>query len=216
MEMQTQFLTSMTRVFNEMRQTQHNMPPPPPPVEHRLGEFLRTRPPVLTQVNDPLEADDWLKTMEKKLMIVRCSDREKVMFAAHQLAGPCSDWWDTYSSTYQDADAITWNDFKSSFRGHFIPAGLMELKRKEFSELKQGSMRVTEYLNRFINMARYAPEEVSTDAKKQYRFINGLTDELQLYVGSNDYANFQKLVDKVLITESKLHDVECNKRKFAS
>jgi UDP-galactopyranose mutase len=92
----------------------------------------------------------------------------------------------------------------------------MELKRKEFSELKQGSMRVTEYLNRFINMARYAPEEVSTDAKKQYRFINGLTDELQLYVGSNDYANFQKLVDKVLITESKLHDVECNKRKFAS
>jgi hypothetical protein len=28
-------------------------------------------------------AEDWLKGMEKKLMITQCTDREKVLFAAH-------------------------------------------------------------------------------------------------------------------------------------
>jgi hypothetical protein len=28
-------------------------------------------------------AEDWLKGMEKKLMITQCTDHEKVLFAAH-------------------------------------------------------------------------------------------------------------------------------------
>jgi hypothetical protein len=36
---------------------------------------------------DPLEAKDWLKGVEKKLMIAQCTDHEKVLFAMHQLFG---------------------------------------------------------------------------------------------------------------------------------
>jgi hypothetical protein len=32
-----------------------------------------------------MEAEDWLKGVEKKLVIVQCMDREKVLFAMHQL-----------------------------------------------------------------------------------------------------------------------------------
>jgi hypothetical protein len=32
---------------------------------------------------DPMEAEDWLKGVEKKLVIARCMDREKVLFATH-------------------------------------------------------------------------------------------------------------------------------------
>jgi hypothetical protein len=34
-----------------------------------------------------MEAKDWLKGVEKKLVIAQCMDREKVLFAAHQLFG---------------------------------------------------------------------------------------------------------------------------------
>jgi hypothetical protein len=34
-----------------------------------------------------MEAEDWLKGVEKKLVIAQCMDREKVLFAAHQLYG---------------------------------------------------------------------------------------------------------------------------------
>jgi hypothetical protein len=34
-----------------------------------------------------MEAEDWLMGVEKKLVIAQCMDREKVLFAAHQLYG---------------------------------------------------------------------------------------------------------------------------------
>jgi hypothetical protein len=34
-----------------------------------------------------MDAEDWLKGVEKKLVIAQCTDHEKVFFAAHQLYG---------------------------------------------------------------------------------------------------------------------------------
>ena len=62
---------------------------------------------------------------------------------------------------------------------------------------------MTEYLNRFTQLSRYTPEDVSTDAKKQYLFLNGMHNEIQLQLLNCDYANFQKLVDKVIVVENK-------------
>jgi hypothetical protein len=32
-----------------------------------------------------MDAEDWLKGVEKKLVIAQCTDREKVLFTVHQL-----------------------------------------------------------------------------------------------------------------------------------
>jgi hypothetical protein len=42
----------------------------------------------------------------------------------------------------------------------------MKLKKKEFTDLKQDSMIVNEYLNSFIQLSRYAPNGINTDEKK--------------------------------------------------
>jgi hypothetical protein len=34
-----------------------------------------------------MDAEDWLKGVEKKLVIAQCTDREKVLFAAQKLYG---------------------------------------------------------------------------------------------------------------------------------
>jgi hypothetical protein len=34
-----------------------------------------------------MEAEGWLKGVEKKLVIAQCTDREKVLFTVHQLYG---------------------------------------------------------------------------------------------------------------------------------
>jgi hypothetical protein len=39
----------------------------------------------------------------------------------------------------------------------------MMLKKKEFTNLRQGRMTVNEYLNSFIQMSRYATEDINTD-----------------------------------------------------
>jgi hypothetical protein len=44
---------------------------------------------------------------------------------------------------------------------------MMKLKKKEFEDLKQGSMIVSEYVTSFTQLSRYGPDDVDTDEKKQ-------------------------------------------------
>jgi hypothetical protein len=43
------------------------------------------KPLTFTSSLDPLHTDDWLKSMEKMLIIAQCSDREKVLYASGHL-----------------------------------------------------------------------------------------------------------------------------------
>jgi hypothetical protein len=124
------------------------------------------------------------------------------------LYGPAADWWDAYSVSHPNAKTITWSKFKDSFCAHFIPAGLIELKKQEFRDLTQSNLSVAEYLNRFTYLSRHAPEEVNTDGKKRYHFLNGLHNQIQVQLLNTDYTSFQKLVDKAIIIEAKQAEIE--------
>jgi hypothetical protein len=147
----------------QQQQQQVPLPPPPPPVpprdKHR--EFMSHKPPTFASSPDPLDADDWLKSIEKMLNIAQCTDREKVLYASGRLTGPAADWWDSYTAAHDAADAITWAEFSTQFRNYHIPAGMIKIKKKEFLSLKQGNMSVSEYRDKFIQLSRYAPEEVA-------------------------------------------------------
>jgi hypothetical protein len=162
-----------------------------------------------------MEAEDWLRSIEKKLEIAQCTDQEKVLFAAHQLFRTTVEWWETYRNSHQNVSAITWNGFKAQFKTHYVPRGTLKLKRNEFSELQQGGMTVNEYLNKFTQMSRYAPDEVNTDEKKQDAFLNGLNDETQFQLLNTDYENFQKMVDKAIIVKNKIKEMEKNDKRKA-
>jgi hypothetical protein len=69
-------------------------------------------------------------------------------------------------------------------------------------------MTVNEYLNQFIQLSRYAINDVNTDEKKQDTLLKGLKDEIQFQVLNTDYPNFQHLVDKAIIIKNKLKEME--------
>jgi hypothetical protein len=85
---------------------------------------------------DPMEARDWLKGVENKLVIDQCIDHEKVFFATQQLYGTATNWWETYCNTHANVDTIMWNEFKAHFCTHYVPHFTMKLKKKEFTDLK--------------------------------------------------------------------------------
>jgi hypothetical protein len=149
-----------------------------------------------------MDVDDWLKTMVKKLQVVQCNNREKVLFASHPLEGPAVDWWDAYVKAQEEPESINWQEFRNSFRTHHVPFGVMKLKNKEFKDLKQGSMTVREYVTHFTRLSRYAPDNVDTNEKKQDWFLNGLNDSLAYALEVRDFINFQDMVDKVLVLEN--------------
>jgi hypothetical protein len=121
-----------------------------------------------------------------------------------------------YRNSHQNVGAMTWNEFKARFRTQYIPRGTLKLKKKEFFKLQQDGMTVNEYLNKFTQMSRYAPDEVNTDEKKHDAFQNGLNDGIQLQLLNTDYENFQKMVDKAIIVKNKIKEMEKNGKRKTS
>jgi hypothetical protein len=104
-----------------------------------------------------------LKSVEKKLEVVQCNNCEKVLLASHQLFGPTTDLWDAYVEAHDEPKSINWLEFRAGFCAHHVPQVVIKLKKKEFRDLKQGSMSVNEYVTKFTQLSSYAPHEVNND-----------------------------------------------------
>jgi hypothetical protein len=85
---------------------------------------------------DPMAADDWLKSVEKKLQVVQCNNHEKVLLASHQLSGLAANLWDAYVEAHEEPESINWPEFRAAFRAHHVPQGVIKLMKKEFLDLK--------------------------------------------------------------------------------
>ncbi|KAK1664745.1 hypothetical protein QYE76_052904 [Lolium multiflorum] len=118
----------------------------------KLKNFQNTNPPVFSKTEEPLDADDWLQTMENNLEVAGVEANEKVLFAMHYLAGPARAWW-TSTRAMNGGQVMTWADFKLKFSKYHVPPGLIKKMRDEFRELKQGRMTVVEYRG-FLTLSR--------------------------------------------------------------
>jgi len=139
---------------------------------------MRGNPPTFSYAANPIESEDWLRVLERDLRAAQCTDHEMVLYGPRQLRGTALEWWEAYLAAHESPDYITWDEFKESFRRHHVLEGTITMKKEEFLALKQGSTSVGEYRNCFIQLSRYAPEEVFTDKKKQSHFLKGLIDLL--------------------------------------
>jgi hypothetical protein len=160
-----------------------------------------------------MDADDWLKSTEKKLYVVQCMNCEKVLLASHQLFGPAADWWDAYVEAHDEPEHINWPEFRAAFCAHHVPEGVIKLKKKEFQDLKQGSMSVNEYVTKFTQLSCYALHEVGIDEKQHECFLNDLNDGLAYALEAQDFENFQGMVNKALVLENRIGVME-RKRKL--
>ena len=77
-----------------------------------------------------------------------------------------------------------------AFREYYIPAGVLNRKLTEFLDLRQGSMSVMDYVNKFNYLSQYARTHVDTDEKKRDRFYRGLSCILQKELYMSNYQTF--------------------------
>ena len=140
-----QAINNQTLILEALANAIVNKRPREQTMNDKLTAFLRTKPPTSAGSSNPLEADDWLCVIERKLEPFECQDRDKVLLAAHQLTGTALAWWENYCAAAKDATTITWNEFVKEFRRYHIPAATMKRKADEFRALQQGSMSVEEY-----------------------------------------------------------------------
>jgi hypothetical protein len=146
-----QVLANQTRLIVVLTRSLENQHPNGGRPQDRMGDFLRLKPPTFAGSSNPLDADDWLRTIKRKLEAIGCPKNQCVQLAAHQLSGMALAWWDTFNDAIRDA---TWTEFETAFREHHVPQGIVKLKEDEFWELTQGGRSVSEYVHKFTKLAR--------------------------------------------------------------
>jgi hypothetical protein len=78
----------------------------------------------------------------------------------------------------------------------------MAMKHTEFMKLTQGNKSLTEYLQAFNNLSRYATKFVDTDAKKITSFKRGLSPKLMKTMGTCNCATFNEFINDALTQEN--------------
>jgi hypothetical protein len=166
-------------------------------------DFLSTQPPFFSKAEEPLDADAWLHIIESKfaLLTIPCADSSKASFAAQQLRGAARIWWDNFYAMQPAGHIISWDEFRTAFRAHYIPEGLLERKLNKFLALTQGSNTVLQYAQTFNHLCQYAGYHAENDAKKQDHFCRGLNTKLKECLNLVRANNFSELVNMALTQE---------------
>jgi hypothetical protein len=137
-ELLRKLIINSTRGGNGAR----NIPAPAPTT---YNDFMAMHPPLFTEAGEPLEDDHWLRVMESKFELLRCTEVQKTLFTAQQLRGDANAWWANYITTRPVDYQVSWAEFHGAFCAHYIPASVMRKKRQEFMDLKQGGRSVHDY-----------------------------------------------------------------------
>jgi hypothetical protein len=121
-----QVLANQTRFIEVLTQNLENQRPNGGRLQDRMGDFLRLKPPTFAGSSNPLDVDDWMRTIKRKLEAIGCLENQRVQLAAHQLSGMALAWWDTFNVTIRDA---TWQNLKRLSGSTMCPKDLYSLRR---------------------------------------------------------------------------------------
>ena len=168
---------------------------------------------MFSQTKEPLDVEDWLRTIENNLTVAAVGNNEKVLYASHYLAGTARNWWEGVRARLPVGQVLTWAEFAEAFKKAHIPSALIKRMKDEFCHLRQGGQTVVGYLDRFTQLSRYAPEDVDTEPKRKDRFLDGLHDELQVILVAMQFTDLESLADAAILMEGKMKSVAENRKR---
>src|SRR3954463_14032394 len=67
-----------------------------------IQDFILLKPPVLRCFSEPLEADDWLRSIESKLDTAHVAPDDRVIFAVYFWEGAALQCWENYVAMQPD------------------------------------------------------------------------------------------------------------------
>ena len=94
------------------------------------------------------------------------------------LAGEAKQWWKTFKNSGAAHD-MDWATFVQVFYDRYFPEAKRDAKKKEFIELVQKGLTVSEYEEKFTALSRFAPDMVADEASKAKRFEWGLNPSIR-------------------------------------
>ncbi|KAM6557203.1 hypothetical protein CsatB_022381 [Cannabis sativa] len=181
----------------------------PPNVGDRMEpiyeRFRKQNPPVFEGGPDPLKAEQWMTMIASIFDFMRVENNDRVRCAIYMLRDDARIWWEIVSQGH-NLNTMTWDAFRALFYEKYYNESIRAAQAEEFARLVQGSMTVTEYATKFDRLAKFASDEVASDAARKAKFIRGLEeyiarDVIMAAKQSGIVKTYPQIVDLALTAE---------------
>ncbi|KAJ9544597.1 hypothetical protein OSB04_024304 [Centaurea solstitialis] len=139
----------------------------------------------------------WIEGMESVLHISKCTEGNKVEYAACLLQGRALTWWNTQIQTRgRDATGqISWEDFKKMLKEEFCPRSEIQKLEAELWHHEMKGSDITTYTTRFHELAKLVPHLVAPEQNRVDRYVWGLSPIIRGNVTAADPKTLQEAVN---------------------
>ncbi|CAH9114573.1 unnamed protein product [Cuscuta europaea] len=175
-------------------------------------------PPKYLGEEDHLILEDWIRTFDKLFDSLNCSPEQRVNIAVYYLHQEADHWWAANGPALLGQPGFDWGDFIVALHDRFYPDHVKEANYDEFVNFKQGDLTVQEYHTKFVQLARFAKDLVSTEASMTRRFVNGLNYGAQKFVTVAEPRNLNEAyrkAGKYYLVHQKEREAQKRDRKNA-
>ncbi|KAJ9547141.1 hypothetical protein OSB04_019684 [Centaurea solstitialis] len=138
----------------------------------------------------------WIEGMESVLRISKCTEGNKVEYAACLLQGRALTWWNTQVQTRgrEATGQISWEDFKKMLKDEFCPRSEIQKLEAELLHHEMKGNDVTTYTTRFHELAKLVPHPVTPEQNRVDRYVWGLSPVIRGNVTAADPKTLQEAV----------------------
>ncbi|XP_057971400.1 uncharacterized protein LOC131160089 [Malania oleifera] len=183
-----------------------------------IDQFTTLKPPTFVGSTNLIRAENWIQEIEKILVVLRCIDEQKVLYATFKLTGEAERWWESVRMLEEQRPiqvTMTWGCFREVFFERYFPTTVKNVKMEEFMVLTQGQLMVQQYAARFMELSRFASFMVLDEVRKVWKFERFLKKEIWKQTTIVQIQDFTTLVDKVTMAKESLQgDSEGTWKKY--
>ncbi|XP_057951059.1 uncharacterized protein LOC131145895 [Malania oleifera] len=164
-------------------------------------------PPAFIGGPDLVAVENWAQEIEEIMVVLDCTDEQKVCYAAFKMTGDVKCWWLSVKLLEEQKlvnISLTWQRFKELFFDRYFLLSIREENIKEFTNLTQGNMTIREYVEKFVELSRFGLFLILNEARMARKFKKGLRHRICELVVGFQVQNFSNLVDKVSVLERSI------------
>ena len=150
--------------------------------------------------DEPSMTENWLERTERMLVQMHCTSEKKLECATSLLQDEAYQWWVSMTRT-APPERVTCRFLLDEFKKHYVGRIYLNNMRREFHNLKQRQLSVTEYMRESTWLRKYAPEMLVSEDEKCRKFEDDLNDHIRAHVTGFCHDDFSKIMKCALNVE---------------
>ncbi|KAJ9567425.1 hypothetical protein OSB04_003391 [Centaurea solstitialis] len=161
-----------------------------------LERFNKQKPRVFSSAINPIDAENWIRHLEKIFKVLGCPDQYQVSLASYKLEDDAHNWWESWVQCNPEAGTPSWEQFKSLFYQQYFTTADKDAYIREYAAISQGEDEsIVDYQFRFLRLARFAGATVGTANNQVDKFKWSLNNKYKHRLLNHKYSSVSEVVD---------------------